>query len=434
MKKYSTLFLFFFLFSHYCFSQSVVSPYEVGTWQGFRPAAISYTFDDNTPNQLAVAVPMFDEFDFKLTLFTVMNWGPNWTGLQSAASNGHEIASHTVTHASLTNLSDTQQTTELKNSYETINSRITGQNCLTIAYPNCNVAKYDLVRPYYIAARGCQGFIEGKTPGDFMNISSIICGSQGPVKIASDFKDRADNAANQKGWAVYLVHAIDGDNGYSPLVSTELRASLEYLKENENKFWVQTFANVVKYIRERNALSVSDSVISGDSIIVFVTDTLDNSIYNYPVTIRRPVPENWDTLSITQNDTIIDYQIVNDDSVSYIMFDIIPDNGDVILVKNEVTGVYQDEISSPSSFNLYQNYPNPFNPVTKISYYVPESQSVEIKVFDLLGKEIATLVNEFKSTGLHTVEFRADNFTSGIYFYRLKTKDVTLVKKLALVQ
>jgi peptidoglycan-N-acetylglucosamine deacetylase len=101
-----TTFIILFLFNHNSFSQGINAPYEVGTWQGFRSAAISYTFDDQCPNQLVLAVPMFNEYNFQLTMFPVINWGPNWSGLQSAANKGHEIASHTISHADLSTLTD----------------------------------------------------------------------------------------------------------------------------------------------------------------------------------------------------------------------------------------------------------------------------------------------------------------------------------------
>src|SRR4029077_20604831 len=120
---------------------SVAAPYEIGTWEGFRPAAISYTFDDDLPNQCSVAVPMFNAKGFKLTLFTVTGptwYSPaNWTALKSAALAGHEIASHTVTHPTLSGLTTGQQISELKNSQATINANITNQQCVTLAYPNC---------------------------------------------------------------------------------------------------------------------------------------------------------------------------------------------------------------------------------------------------------------------------------------------------------
>ncbi len=81
----------------------------------------------------------------------------------------------------------------------------------------------------------------------------------------------------------------------------------------------------------------------------------------------------------------------------------------------------------PSQYLLFQNYPNPFNPITKIKYMIPRRdashaslQMVTLKVYDLLGREIATLVNEEKPAGEYEVEFNAANLPSGIYFYQLK--------------
>ena len=118
MKRINDFFIIIVLlmFNNPSYSQTIVEPYEIGTWQGFRRAAISYTFDDGSSNQFAIAVPIFDEFNFNLTLFTVTNanwsWPPDWTALQRSASQGHEIGSHTVTHTSLSGMNDTLQTAE----------------------------------------------------------------------------------------------------------------------------------------------------------------------------------------------------------------------------------------------------------------------------------------------------------------------------------
>jgi oligosaccharide reducing-end xylanase len=324
------------------YSQTVASPYEVGNWPGFRTAAVSYTFDDDCSNQLAIAVPMFNEFGYKLTLFTVTSWGPNWTGLQNAASVGHEIASHTVTHPSLGGLTIADQTTELANSQSVINSHITGQQCITLAYPNCVPSDQTLTAQYYIAARHCQGYIEANTPSNFYQISSLICGNQGSVLTAADFNAKFVNTAASKGWCVYLIHGIDSDGGYSPLPSATLRASLQYLDARRNTFWVSTFANVVRYIRERNDVSVMELSNSGDSITLQVTDTLNNTIYNYPVTIRRPLPAGWPSAHVSQNGQAVNASIVVANATMYVMFDVVPDGGDVVLSK----GPYGDFISN----------------------------------------------------------------------------------------
>jgi hypothetical protein len=84
------------------------------------------------------------------------------------------------------------------------------------------------------------------------------------------------------------------------------------------------------------------------------------------------------------------------------------------------TGICDKEQSLPSVFMLSQNYPNPFNVSTKISYSIPTSGFVILKIYDLLGKEMKTLVNEFQNAAFHSVSFDASKLTSGIYFYRLQ--------------
>ena len=97
-----------------------------------------------------------------------------------------------------------------------------------------------------------------------------------------------------------------------------------------------------------------------------------------------------------------------------------------------------DETSDIISFDLKQNYPNPFNPSTVISYQLPVSGNITLKVFDILGSEVATLVDEYKQAGSYEVEFQSAvgnrQLASGIYFYRLTAGDYTAVKKMILLK
>jgi len=87
-----------------------------------------------------------------------------------------------------------------------------------------------------------------------------------------------------------------------------------------------------------------------------------------------------------------------------------------------------------SSFQLEQNYPNPFNPSTSLKYTVSSPQSVLLKVYDVLGNEVATLVNEEKPAGTYEVEFNANGLTSGVYFYRLQSGDFFETKKMVFLK
>lgn len=88
----------------------------------------------------------------------------------------------------------------------------------------------------------------------------------------------------------------------------------------------------------------------------------------------------------------------------------------------------------PTGFALEQNYPNPFNPATTIRYQLPVADQVSLKVYDLLGREVATLVNEYQPAGTHDIEFSGRDFPSGIYFYRLQGESINLVKKMMLIK
>lgn len=336
MKKANVILLIavFLMINNSGYCGNVAAPYEVGTWPGFCSAAVTYTFDDGCAKQYTVAIPMFDEFGFQMTLYPVIDWKPNWPALQAAAKKGHEIGSHTVSHTNDLNKQPAeQQEKELAGSQAAINSHITDQNCLTIAYPFCQPLDKAITEKYYIAARHCQGAIEANTPKDMYQISSIICGSQGSIKTPADFNAKFAKAVSTKGWCVFLIHGIDDDGGFSPLKSETLRAGLEYLKAHKDKFWVATFVNVAKYIRERNDVSIAESSSAPNSITLKITDTLDNVIYNYPLTLRRPLPDGWAGAKVSQGSRSADATVAEVDSKKYITFDAVPDGGDVVLSK-----------------------------------------------------------------------------------------------------
>ncbi|MCH9028699.1 MAG: T9SS type A sorting domain-containing protein [Bacteroidetes bacterium] len=87
-----------------------------------------------------------------------------------------------------------------------------------------------------------------------------------------------------------------------------------------------------------------------------------------------------------------------------------------------------------TDYSLRQNHPNPFNPLTTIKYQTSQNGFVTLKVYDILGKEIATLVNEEKPSGRYEVSFNASSFASGVYLYRLNVNDYVDVKKMILLK
>ena len=106
----------------------------------------------------------------------------------------------------------------------------------------------------------------------------------------------------------------------------------------------------------------------------------------------------------------------------------------LLISESSIVGVEEEKKIIPNSISLYQNYPNPFNPSTIISFSLPERSDVVLKIYDLIGKEISTLVNEELCEGKHEVNFDASRFSSGVYFYKLTAGDFIQTKKMILIK
>jgi len=148
--------------------------------------------------------------------------------------------------------------------------------------------------------------------------------------------------------------------------------------------------------------------------------------------------DNW-SIQVFTTYSLLGVCIIND-SVGYICGSggtiLKTLNGGIVTEGGEIKNV---NLATVENFSLSQNYPNPFNPVTKIKFEIPDqvrhdNALVTLKVYDILGREIATLVNEEKPAGEYEVEFNAANLPSGIYFYQLRAGQFTETKKMILLK
>jgi hypothetical protein len=107
---------------------------------------------------------------------------------------------------------------------------------------------------------------------------------------------------------------------------------------------------------------------------------------------------------------------------------------DYLAVPSILTSTEDGLAELPRSFSLEQNYPNPFNPRASFKFQVPSSELVSIKVFDVLGREVAMLVDEVRAPGVYTVSWDAAGFPSGVYLYRMRAGKFTAVRKAILLR
>ena len=126
----------------------------------------------------------------------------------------------------------------------------------------------------------------------------------------------------------------------------------------------------------------------------------------------------------------------NDDILYAVWTDNRSGNKDVFFAKGTITitDIADNAAGVPTRFELNQNYPNPFNPVTKISFSITSREKVTLKIFDLMGSEVQTLINSHFEAGYHVIEFDGSKLTSGVYFYRLTAGNFVSTKKLMLLK
>jgi len=183
-----------------------------------------------------------------------------------------------------------------------------------------------------------------------------------------------------------------------------------------------------------------EAIASDNSITLRWNTASEQDVERY--TIERRISSDWDVLTYINGygDSPVghEYSYVDDEVLSGTVYSYRLTSHDI-----DGTTVVFDQIVSASTtgsaaevaeYDLYQNYPNPFNPTTSISFNLPEAEFARLAVFDMLGREVAVLVNNSMNAGLHTVEFSASNLSAGTYFYQLTAGDFSAVRKLMLVK
>ena len=332
----------------YTISKEGTKDAEIATWEGWRKAAATFTFDDNAPCHVTDVAPAFDKYGYKATFYVVYNWNPNWTGFQTLADNGHEIGSHSDTHPS-------NMKGEEASSKANINGMITQPyGCITVAYPNCNVPDKEAVLENYIVGRigDKTSNIMGKDgPSDWTEVPAFMTGKSGTINSSDAFATQMQNAIKKNGWVVFWTHGFSGKtNGnatYSPTDFNALEGALRWANLNDKDIWVTSMRNAAMYIRERNASKIA-LVSSDDTKVTYsLTHIIDTSVcaYDYPLSVRVVLPDGWTSANVSQADALIESEIKD----GYVYFLAVPNGGAIVVTngdavpKTNVTGVTLDK-------------------------------------------------------------------------------------------
>jgi peptidoglycan/xylan/chitin deacetylase (PgdA/CDA1 family) len=259
--------------------------------------------------------------------------GDTWDEFRRYASEGYEIASHSITHASMPGLDSVNIVYELEKSKEEIRDQMgakytfstevpygyENERVMQIAYGIYPALRNRMPEPWLKEIDRPSKKTPGTTDKDYVQWQRE-CNTRAPLPLMKSWVDTT--VARKDTWLVLVIHGVDG-LGYEALPHTLLDEYFQYIKNREDKLWVATFGDVTKYMREREHVMVKSSEAAG-GINLSLTNPLDKEMYSIPITLKTYVPESWIQVSINQGSKSQKVNTMKDDKGTYVVYQVHP--------------------------------------------------------------------------------------------------------------
>ncbi|MDO4994791.1 MAG: polysaccharide deacetylase family protein [Bacteroidales bacterium] len=428
---------------------------EVKKWHGGAQSAMALTFDDGFKAHHDYAVPVLNNYDIPSTFFLItqeiVHQGQTpkarygiWEDFREMADQGHEIASHTVSHPNLIGMSVEAMEQELADSRAAIEENI-GQRCFSLAYPYCN---HDgdvdiLTAQHYEVARACGGLTNpaSLTDAGRMGVNSHMVTWLYPRSLTNETTSfnalkvmTEEDLIPEGGFGVVCIHEVLpfdklGESDTYEVATTEwLENVCQFLSEKREagEIWPTTLSHITKYARERDNLSVKRTLNATEDTLCYDFSTrLDPTIYDEPLTLSLQVPEGWtDVRCLVMEGEMLAEEIACDPESNEVVVDVIPDRQSVIFVR-EIEPVGVGSVTTKKVFS----YPVP----AKVTAYVQFGENVEgsCQLLNMSGQVVKNLGHQHSGDGVITVPVAG--LPAGMYMLRLNdgctNRTVRILKK-----
>ena len=269
--------------------------------------------------------------------------GSTWDDFRRDAAKGYEIASHSITHASMPGLDSVNIQYELEKSKEEVRKQMgekyTFSAEVPYGYENARVMKiaykiYPALRnrmpePWLKEIDRASKQTPVTTDKDYIQWQRGAT-TKTPLPLMKAWVDTA--VAKNNTWLVLVFHGVD-DLGYEALPHTLLATYFQYIKSNETKLWIATFGDVAKYMREREHTKVQSTESKG-KIEIVLTGDLDRNVYNIPLTLKTYVPSSWKKAAIQTGNTKLKKSILEDVKGHYILYDAKTEDNKIVISKS----------------------------------------------------------------------------------------------------
>lgn len=261
-----------------------------------------------------------------------------WQDLKNYAKEGHEIASHTVTHARLAVLDEKNLLYELEQSKKDIGHFLGEKYTFSAECPygteNERVMEYAHKLYPSLRNRMPELYLEeinrGSDKKPEESKKEYVQWQRGPLTNTEmdKMKEWVDTILiHDNIWLVLVFHGVDGV-GWEPKTGEELEDYFKYINDRKEQIWTATFADVTKYIRERKSTKI-EIELKEERIKLHISSNLDPNVYDVPITLKTYVPKSWKNVAINKDDVI--YKTQTDTLGSYVTYSVMPNERDLVL-------------------------------------------------------------------------------------------------------
>jgi peptidoglycan/xylan/chitin deacetylase (PgdA/CDA1 family) len=263
-----------------------------------------------------------------------------WAEIEQFAASGHEFGSHTISHPRLAVMDEVNMLYELEKCKEEIGKHLGPDHTFSAECPfgteNERVMEYAYQVHPALRNRMPEPFLEeinrwnDMTPG--MSDKPYVQWQRGPLSETPMplMKSWVDTLVlHNNAWLVLTYHGVDGI-GWEANPHEELKEYFSYMKEHEDKLWIVPFRDATKYMRERMAAKVNTTENDGE-MVVKLEHSLDEDLYDYPLTLKTYVPEEWNEVNVKQGDYDNKVSPTSDGVGKYVLYDAVPNAEDVVI-------------------------------------------------------------------------------------------------------
>jgi hypothetical protein len=330
---------------------------DVCLWQDDKLAAFTVTIDDNNEQNIPFWEEMHSTFGFNFTWFVINQADDqynvkDWSKFVSLANAGHAVDGHDDRNwydegeepEGWTNPTDQEYFDRLSATKNKIDTELaaTPNKCRTYAYPfgdgNENVA-----RQIFIGIRGVTGLLNKANEINYLDVNSISSPhiAADPAKYILPLIDTTQTLYNThyyRGWGSTHFHAVDAQADQDAA-----EVLLQYLKDREDKIWVSTFQKVVAYSQSYVTSTLNVTSVSDNEIKFTLSDEMNDTYFNFPLTIKVRVNNTWTAVSATQAGSAVEAKLItNDNGDKYVLVNAVPDAGETV-----VTGTVDSGSNNP---------------------------------------------------------------------------------------